>query len=75
MGHHQDISAANQYTQRLIDTVNADGRVVISGAHLHGRLYARLAPLQFKTHKAHVEVALNLIRQALDQIVSEGAVT
>ncbi len=75
MGNNQDISAANQKTQQLIDIVNRDGRVVISGAHLHGRLYARLAPLQFKTHKAHVEVALHLIRQALEQIVSEGVVT
>lgn len=73
LGSEADVAAANHLTQQLIDTVNEDGRVVISGAHLHGRLYARLAPLQFKTHKEHVATALALITQAVEQLTTEVA--
>ena len=67
----EDIDRINQQTQALIDRVNQDGRVVISGAHLHGRLYARLAPLQFKTHKQHVDVAVDLIADAACALLAE----
>ena len=72
---HPNIAIANQNTQALIDRVNEDGRVVISGAHLHGRLYARLAPLQFKTHKQHVDLALSLIADAAQFLQSQSGKT
>ncbi|MBM7790857.1 pyridoxal phosphate-dependent decarboxylase family protein [Tenggerimyces flavus] len=50
-------------TKALLDRVNASGRVALSSTRIHGELVARMCVLSFRTGKARVDEALELIRE------------
>jgi aromatic-L-amino-acid decarboxylase len=53
-------------TRRLLERVNARGRVMLTGCTLDGRFLARVCVLSFRTRGRHVEAAV-------DQIIEEAA--
>lgn len=57
---------ADPRNRALLDAVNADGRVFLSGTVLGGRFTLRLAVGQLATERTHVELAWNLVRAAAD---------
>lgn len=50
--------------QRILDRVNASGRVFLSHTRLHGRLVIRLAIGNLRTEERHVAEAWRLLREA-----------
>jgi len=56
----------DERTMRVMQRVNAAKRVHLSGTTLRGRFAIRVSILSFRTHREHVEHALEDIRRALD---------
>lgn len=50
-------------TKALLDRVNASGRVALSSTRIHRGVVARMCVLSFRTGKARVDEALELIRE------------
>lgn len=53
-----DADAANR---RLLQAIHADGRVFVSSTLLDGRFTLRLAVMNFRTHREHVDLLLALL--------------
>jgi glutamate/tyrosine decarboxylase-like PLP-dependent enzyme len=58
---------ADAFNQRLVDAVQADGKVFISSTRVDGNFMLRLAVLHFRTHLSTVDYLLDL----LDKLVLE----
>ena len=52
---------ADDFNERLVAAVQQDGRIFISSTRLNGRFTLRLAVLNFRTHLAEIELALDLL--------------
>lgn len=63
---------ADEFNARLIAAVQQDGRIFISSTRLNGRFTLRLAVLNFRTHLAEVELALDLLEHHARRL-AEGA--
>jgi aromatic-L-amino-acid/L-tryptophan decarboxylase len=55
-------------TRRLLDEVNARGRILLTGTVLRGRFVARIAIVSFRTHMDRVIEARDIILESLDRI-------
>jgi len=49
------------FNERLIEHLQREGRVMLSGTRIDGRFYIRCAILSFRTHLAHVDEAIDAI--------------
>ena len=58
---HRDGDAV---TQRILDSLNASGRMLLTHTRLDGKLTLRLSIGQTRTERRHVETAWQLIREA-----------
>jgi aromatic-L-amino-acid decarboxylase len=56
----------DEATRRLLERVNARGRVMLTGCTVDGRFLARVCVLSFRTRRRHVE-------DAVEQIIEEAA--
>lgn len=54
---------ANEFNNRLINAVKADGRVFLSSTTLNGTFVIRLAVLAFRTHKWTIDLTLQILRE------------
>lgn len=59
----------DDFNQRLLSHLQAEGRVMLSGTRIEGRFYIRCAILCFRTHIEHVDEAVAAIRDAV-QVIS-----
>ena len=59
---------ADDFNQRLVAAVQADGRVFISSTLIDGSFYLRLAVLHFRTHLAQVDYLLALLQRLVSEI-------
>ncbi|SDI16691.1 pyridoxal phosphate-dependent decarboxylase family protein [Nonomuraea jiangxiensis] len=50
--------------QRLLDTINASGRVALTSVRVRDRFMLRMCVLNHRTHRAHLDEALRIVRQA-----------
>ena len=57
------VGNADEFNQRLIEAVRADGKVFISSTQLNNKYVLRLAVLHFRTHLTTVDYLLNLLKQ------------
>lgn len=64
--------ACDQLNQRILDAVNASGRVYLSHTKLHDRYVLRLAVGNLHTEHRHVEEAWGLLREAARKIHRDG---
>jgi aromatic-L-amino-acid decarboxylase len=53
---------------RLLDTVNASGRVWLSSAPIRGRTFLRICILSHRTHRERVDEAIEIIRAAVSAL-------
>lgn len=60
----------NKLNKLLLEEVNSDRRIFISGAVIRNTFLIRIAPLHFRTHIEHVRLALELISKASRKILS-----
>ncbi|GAA4296144.1 pyridoxal phosphate-dependent decarboxylase family protein [Nibribacter koreensis] len=59
---------ANAFNQNLIKAVQLDGRVFLSSTLLEGRFMIRFAILSFRTHKATLDLALEILQQKAKEL-------
>jgi len=57
-----DQGDADSFNKRIVEAIQADGKVFISSTLIDGAFYLRLAVLHFRTHLAQVDYLLNLLR-------------
>jgi glutamate/tyrosine decarboxylase-like PLP-dependent enzyme len=58
----------NEFNARLIREVREDGRVFLSSTRIDGVFYLRLAVLCFRTHRKHVDLALDVLREKIAKL-------
>jgi aromatic-L-amino-acid decarboxylase len=64
-------AAADEATRRLLERVNARGRVMLTGCTVDGRFLARVCVLSFRTRRDRVETAVDQIIDELAAILAE----
>ena len=60
---------ANAFNARLTDLIRRDGRVFISSTTIEGVFWLRLAILNFRTHKRHIDLALEVIKEKVNELL------
>ncbi|MEO3867410.1 aminotransferase class V-fold PLP-dependent enzyme [Nonomuraea sp. B12E4] len=65
-------SGGDQVNQRLLDTINAGGRVALTSVRIRDRFMLRMCVLNHRTHRAHLDEAMQIVRQA-GRSVTRGA--
>lgn len=58
----------DEASQALIDHLQSEGRVMLSGTRVEGVFHLRAAILCFRTHARHVDIAIESIRGGLEAI-------
>lgn len=53
---------------RMVEAIHADGRVFLSSTRLAGKLWPRCAVVSHRTHLDEIDLALQMIRETVDQI-------
>jgi aromatic-L-amino-acid decarboxylase len=59
------LEEANEINRKIVDGVRADGRVFISSTLIDGKFILRLVALHFRTHKKHIDLALEVLANQL----------
>jgi aromatic-L-amino-acid decarboxylase len=60
--------SADDENHRLLDAINARGRVHLTGTTLRGRFAIRICVLSFRTHRDRIDACLEDIRSAIAQL-------
>ena len=58
----------NQFNQKLAKAIQQDGRVFLSTTLINHQYYLRMAVLNFRTHKAEIDLALEIIQEKMMEI-------
>jgi len=66
-----DLPALNQLNRRLIESINARKRVLLTGTVLDGKFVIRICVLSFRTHMDRVTACLQDIRASLHSLQAE----
>ncbi|MEZ4702041.1 MAG: aminotransferase class V-fold PLP-dependent enzyme [Rhodothermales bacterium] len=59
---------ADRLNEAIVDRLQRDGRVFLSSTRIDGRFTIRLAVLGYRTHRAQVDLAIQLLRDAADAL-------
>jgi len=60
----------NAINDRLIHALHADGRIFLSSTTIAGKRWIRCAVVHFRTHQGEIDLALEMIRTALQQVIA-----
>jgi aromatic-L-amino-acid decarboxylase len=61
----------DQRNERWLETINRDGRIMITGTYLGGRYALRIAVVSFRTHYEQVAAAIEIIRATGPRVLDE----
>lgn len=56
------LERANRVNEQIVEAVRRDGRIFLSSTMLEGRFTLRMAALSFRTHRRHIDLALDILR-------------
>ncbi|MGB5977250.1 MAG: pyridoxal-dependent decarboxylase [Cyclobacteriaceae bacterium] len=59
---------ANAYNERLVEAIRKDGRVLVSSTTINGVFWLRIAVLNFRTHREHVDRLLGVLREKANHL-------
>ena len=62
---------ANAFNQALVDETHRDGRVFMSSTTVDGKFVLRMAALAFRTHLDTIDLALEVLREAVERLEAE----
>jgi aromatic-L-amino-acid decarboxylase len=65
-------AAQDDATRRLLERVNARGRVMLTGCTVDERFLARVCVLSFRTRRCHVETGIDQIIEEAARILAES---
>lgn len=71
----KNAEAEDAQSRRLVDLVNAGGRVHLAPTEVHGRVAVRVCVLVFRTHRPTIEAFLDRLGEAARQIMAAGGTT
>ncbi|MDQ3843619.1 MAG: hypothetical protein M3342_06335 [Bacteroidota bacterium] len=60
----------NTINQQLINAIHTDGRVFLSSTVIKGKVWLRCAVVSHRTHLDEIELALQMIRENIERIIS-----
>ena len=60
--------SANAFNQALVEETHRDGRVFMSSTTVHGKFMLRMAALAFRTHLDTIDLAIEVLRRALERL-------
>ena len=63
---------ADQFNERLLTTIQQEGRVMLSGTRIDGRFMLRCAILSFRTHLEHVDEVVDALRRGIAVLEGEA---
>lgn len=63
----------NRFNKRLLEAVLEDGKLFISSTTINGNYTLRLAVLNFRTHRQHIDHLLALLKRAVVELESRQA--
>ena len=66
----ESTSRDDELNRRLLDLINASGRVFLSSTVLDGRFTIRAAVLSHRTHQDRIDEAIDIIRSAVTLVAS-----
>jgi aromatic-L-amino-acid decarboxylase len=58
----------DEFNERLIQHIQQEGRVMLSGTRIDGRFYLRCAILCFRTHLEHVDEAVDTVLRGVEAL-------
>lgn len=61
---------ANAYNQKLIESIQQDGRIFLSSTTIEEKFWLRMAILGFRTHKDTIDRALQIIQEKIAESLS-----
>jgi glutamate/tyrosine decarboxylase-like PLP-dependent enzyme len=61
---------SSRMNQQLVDAVHADGRVFLSSTIIDGKVWLRCAIVSHRTHLEDVDLALQMLRESVEKIVT-----
>ena len=61
----------DQFNEKLVHKVQQDGRIFISSTILNGKFTLRLAVLVFRTHLAHIDLTLQILKEKVEEVLKE----
>lgn len=61
----------NKLTEDLLDRINQDDLIYLTGTTVKEKFLARIAPMHFRTHKKHVDYVLDLVDKHRREILRE----
>lgn len=67
-----DASTLDRVNERLLDAVNADGRIFLSHTKLHDRYVLRFSVSNLRTEARHVDMAWELIREHATRLIGSS---
>ena len=62
---------ADAFNDRLLQRVQEDGRVFLSGTRIDGATWLRCAILSFRTHLAHIDETIDVLVRTAAALQSE----
>ena len=62
---------ADAFNERLVQAVRKDGRVFLSSSQVDGRFILRVAVLSFRTHIDTIDLTIDILRQAVDELTRQ----
>ena len=58
---------ANEFNKKLLKKIHDDGRVFISSTSLNGEFWMRIAVLSFRSHKSHLDIILDIMKEGIKE--------
>jgi len=62
------LERANEMNRGIVEAVRRDGRVFLSSTELDRKFTLRMAALAFRTHRRHIDLALAMLRSAVERV-------
>ncbi len=62
---------ANKFNERLIKSIQDDGRIFLSSTTIHGIFWIRIAVVVFRTHKEKVDLLLKIITEKVQELIQK----
>ena len=66
------LEQANRINQAIVEGVKRDGRIFISSTMLEGRFTLRMVALGFRTHRKHIDLGLEILREQAALATASG---
>ncbi|CAH1233397.1 HDC [Branchiostoma lanceolatum] len=75
--HYQDTSpggSTDGFNRQLLDAILKDGRIFLSSTTVDGVFRLRICVLTFRTHLAHIDLCLNVIKECIRKVNENSCV-